>query len=144
MPLDEDLLAPKAQRVLLNLTLFCEYCEDDEGEEMSETAACECLRDAVEELYLSLTTSVLTSQHRGVLATGLREAQAAFHADMPNLFGRTGAANGFAALLDLVGPVNASDPLSDRERRAKALALTQRFIRTLCVYAGRRENRTLH
>jgi hypothetical protein len=143
MPLDEDIFAPKAQGVLFHLMMFREYCEDVEAKETSETAACECLREAVEELCLSLTSSVLTPKQQGALVDALHQAEAAFQEEMPNLFGRTGAAMGFAALLDLVSPAAASNLLADRERRGTALALAQRFMRTLGVYAGQRGGRAL-
>ena len=144
MRLDEDTFAPKAQRVLFHLMLFQEYCEDVDTESPSEAVACECLRDAIEELHLSLTSSVLTSKQQGALAKAFHQAEAAFREDMPHLFGRTGAAMGFAALHDLVSTADVSTPLADRERRGRALASAQRFMRTLAVYAGQQESRILH
>lgn len=139
MPFDEDTFAPKAQRVLFHLMLFRECCEDVEADD-SKAAACECLRDAIEELHRSLASSVLTPKQQDALVTALHEAEAAFREEMPDLFGRTGAAAGFTALLDLVRPADAPSPLADRERRGTALALAQRFMRTLGVYAGQRED----
>jgi hypothetical protein len=144
MPLDDDTFAPNAQRVLFHLTLFGEFCEDDDAEEMNEGITCECLRDAVEELCRSLATSVLTPEDQCVLGTALHQAEAAFREDMPNLFDRTGAARGFAALLDLVSSAAAPEQWSNRERRSTALGLARRFGRTLGVYAGPREAHTLH
>jgi hypothetical protein len=144
MPLDEDSLDSTSQRVLFHLALFGEFCEDDDAEEINEAITCECLRDAVEELCRSLATSVLTPEEQYVLMTALHQAEAAFREDMPNLFGRTGAARGFAALLDLVNSAAAPEQWSNRERRSTALGLARRFGRTLGVYAGPREPYTLH
>ena len=136
--------APNAQRVLVHLTLFGEFCEDDDAEEINEAITCECLRDAVEELCRSLATSVLTPEDQCVLVTALHQAEAAFREDMPHLFGKTAAARGFAALLELVNSAAAPDQWSDRERRSTDLGLALRFGRTLGVYAGPREPHTLH
>jgi hypothetical protein len=144
MSLDKDSYDATARRVLFHLALFGEFCEDDDAEEMNEAITCECLRDAIEELCRSLATSVLTPEEQCVLVTALHQAETAFREDMPNLFGRTGAAKGFAALLGLVNSAAAHDQWLDRERRATALGLAQRFGRSLGVYAGPREPHTLH
>jgi hypothetical protein len=144
MSLSKDSFDATAQRVLFTSCYSVSSDEDDDAEEMDEAITCECLRDAVEELCRTLTTSVLTAHEQGVLATALHQAEAAFREDMPNLFARTGAARGFAALLDLVNSAAAPEQWLDRERRSTALGLAQRFGRTLGVYAGRREPHTLH
>jgi hypothetical protein len=134
MPLDENAFGPNAQTVLFHLTLFNEFCEDDRAAGVSAAVSCECLRDAVEELGRSLTKSALTSHEQAALVTALHLAEAAFREGMPDLFGRTGAARGFSALMELVNAAASSERCFDRERRSTALGLAQRFAKTLGTF----------
>jgi hypothetical protein len=136
MPLDDDTFGPNAQTVLFHLTLFGEFCEDDRAEGVSAAAPCECLRDAVEELCQSLTKSTLAPQEQAALVTALHQAEASFRENMPDLFGRTAAARGFCALMELVNVAASTEHCFDLERRSTALGVAQRFAKTLGTFVA--------
>ena len=139
MPLDERAYAPNAQTVLFHLTLFVEFCGAYRARELSAAVSCECLRDAAEELCGSLATSTFSSQEQAALATALRQSEAAFRDAMPELHGRTGAARGIAALVELLDSAATSGQCLDRESRSVAFGTAQRFGRTLGAFAGSRK-----
>ena len=139
MPLDERAYAPNAQSVLFHLTLFVEFCEAYRAKELSAAASCECLRDAAEELCGSLATTTFSTQEQAALVTALHQSEAAFRDAMPELYGRTGAARGIAALVELLDSAATSEQCFDRESRSVALGTAQRFGRTLGAFAGSRK-----
>jgi hypothetical protein len=144
MPIDEHTYAPTARSVLFHLTLFGEFCEDAEADDFSAALACECLRDAVEDLCRSLSNAVINSHDQAAILTALHQADAAFREDMPELYGKTGAAKGFSALIDLVTSATTSDHCFDRERRSTALGVTQRFGKTLGTCIGSLKLKSTH
>jgi hypothetical protein len=138
MPLDERVHAPNAQTVLFHLTLFDEFCEAYTAGELSAAVSCECLRDAAEELCRSLATLTFSSHEQAALVTALHQSEAAFRDAMPELHGRTGAARGFGALVELLNSATTPQQCFDRESRSVGLGIAQRFGRSLSAVAGSR------
>jgi citrate synthase len=144
MPINEHTHAPTVRSVLFHLTLFGEFCEDAEADDFSAALACECLRDAVEDLCRSLSNAVMDSHDQAAILIALHQSDAAFREDMPDLYGKTGAAKAFSALIDLVTSATASDRCFDRERRSTALGATQRFGKTLGAFIGSLKLKSTH